>query len=201
MKYIYIDESGDLGDNYRGSRYFVIGAIIVDNPKYLNRIIKNARNNYNELIGRDLEIKGNKTNRYVIKKILGKVNNIDYQVLVIFLNKENLHNIPDFYNHNVLYDTLASKLAEKIIITSPTTVIVDKSKSKYDEIFNFNEKFSTSLNNANDYWININHVDSFKYNGLQIADLIVWSVFQCLEHDNSEFIDIINNKNIFEVFK
>ena len=113
MKYIYIDESGDLGDNYWGSRYFVIGAIIVDNPKYLNRIIKNARNNYNELIGRDLEIKGNKTNRYVIKKILGKVNNIDYQVLVIFLNKENLHNIPDFYNHNVLYDTLASEPAEK----------------------------------------------------------------------------------------
>jgi len=32
MKYIYIDESGDLGDNYASSIHFVIGAIIVDNP-------------------------------------------------------------------------------------------------------------------------------------------------------------------------
>lgn len=34
MKYIYIDESGDLGDKYSSSKYFVIGEIIVDNPKY-----------------------------------------------------------------------------------------------------------------------------------------------------------------------
>ena len=69
MKYIYIDESGDLGDNYLGSRYFVVGAIIVDDPKNLNRIIKDARNKYRNIIGRDLEVKGNKTNRDVIKKI------------------------------------------------------------------------------------------------------------------------------------
>ena len=184
-----------------GSRYFVVGAIIVDDPKNLNRIIKDARNKYRNIIGRDLEVKGNKTNRDVIKKILGKVNNIDYPVLAIFLDKQNLHNIPDFYNYNVLYDSLASKLAEKITIISPTTVIVDKSKSKHEEILNFNERFSSSLDNANDYSVNINHVDSFKYKGLQVADLIAWSVFQSLEHDNSEFIDIINNKKVFEVFK
>ena len=148
-----------------------------------------------------MEIKGNKINCNVIKKILTKVNNIYYQVLAIFLDKQNLHKIPDFYKHNVLYDTLASKLAEKITITSPTTVIVDKSKSKHEEILNFNERFSLSLNNSNHYLLNINHVDSIKYKGLQIADLIAWSVFQSLEYDNFEFIDIIKNKNIFEVYK
>ena len=106
-----------------------------------------------------MEIKGNKINCNVIKKILTKVNNIYYQVLAIFLDKQNLHKIPDFYKHNVLYDTLASKLAEKITITSPTTVIVDKSKSKHEEILNFNERFS----NSNHYLLNINHVDSIKY--------------------------------------
>lgn len=118
MKYIYIDESGDLGDKYSSSKYFVIGAIIVDNPKYLNRIIKEARKNYNNIIGRDLEVKGNKTNRYVIKKILKKVNNIDYEFWAIFLDKRNLHKIPNFYKYHELYDTLASKLAENITITS-----------------------------------------------------------------------------------
>lgn len=201
MKYIYIDESGDLGDNYLGSRYFVMAAIIADNPKNLVRIIKNARNKYSGIIGRDLEIKGNKTNPHVIKKILGKVNNIDYQVCAIFLNKENLHNILEFYKHNVLYDTLASKLAEKITITSPTIVIVDRSKGKHEDIRIFNERFSSSLNNPNDYLINITHGNSIKERGLQIADLVAWSVFQSLEHKNFEFVDLIENKNIFEVYK
>ncbi|SDA45722.1 DUF3800 domain-containing protein [Methanobrevibacter millerae] len=201
MKYIYIDESGDLGEKYSSSKFFVIGAIIVNNPKNLNRIIKDARKKYNNIIGRDLEIKGNKTNRYVIKKILEKINNIEYQVLAIFLDKQNLNKIPNFYNHHLLYDTLASKLSEKIIITSPTTVIIDRSKSKHEDIRIFNERFLSSLNNPNNYQININHANSIKEKGLQTADLIAWSVFQSLEHENSEFIDLIKNKNIYEVFK
>lgn len=148
-----------------------------------------------------MEIKGNKTNRQVIKKILRKVNNIDCEVLAIFLDKQNLHNVPEFYNYHALYDNLASKLAENIKIDSPTTVIVDKSKSKHEDILNFNERFSSSLNNSNNNLISIKHVDSFKYKGIQIADLISWSVFQSLEHNDDEFIDLIKSKNIIEVFK
>ena len=201
MKYIYIDESGDLGDKHSSSKYFVLGAIIVDNPKDLNRIIKDARKKYPNIIGRDLEVKGNKTNRNVIKKILGKLDNIDYEVLAIFLNKQNLCKIPNFYQYHELYDTLASKLAENIKIYSPTTVIVDRSKSKHEDIRIFNERFSASLNNPNDYFININHINSIKEKGLQIVDLIVWSIFQSLEHDNNDFINLFDNKNIIEVFK
>lgn len=201
MKYIYIDESGDLGDKYSSSKYFVIGAIIVDNPKYLNRIIKDARKNYNNIIGRDLEVKGNKTNHYVIKKILKKVNNIDYEFLAIFLDKQNLHNIPNFYKYHELYDTLASKLAENIKITSTTSIIVDRSKSKHEDILIFNERFSSHLNNPNNCSISITHANSIKKKGLQIADLLSWSVFQSLEHYNSDFTDLIKNKKIIEVFK
>ncbi len=69
MKYIYIDESGDLGDKYSSSKYFVLGAVVVDNPRNLNRLIKETKRKYSDIIGRDLEVKGNKTNRNVIKKI------------------------------------------------------------------------------------------------------------------------------------
>lgn len=112
MKYIYIDESGDLGDNYSSSKYFVLAAILVNNPKNLNRIIKETKRKYPNIIGRDLEVKGNKTDRNVLKKILGKLDNIDYEVLAIFLDKKHLHKIPNYYNYHELYDTLASKLAE-----------------------------------------------------------------------------------------
>ena len=201
MKYIYIDESGDLGDSYSSSKYFVIAAIIIDNPQNLKRIIKNIKNDYPDILGRDLEIKGSKTDPNITKKILTKMNNIDYDVSAIFLDKKNLHNIPNFYNHHVLYDTLASKLAKKFIISSSTSIIVDRSKSKHEDIRNFNERFLSSLNNADGHLINITHANSIKKKGLQIADIIAWSIFQSLEHDNFEFIDLIKNKNVIEVFK
>ena len=160
MKYIYIDESGDLGDKYSSSKYFVLAAIVVNNPKDLNRIIKETKRKYSDIIGRDLEVKGNKTNRNVLKKILGKLDNIDYEVLAIFLDKQHLHKIPNYYNYHELYDTLASKLAEKIKINSPTDVIVDKSKNKHEEILVFNERFSSCLNNPNNFSVNINHANS-----------------------------------------
>ena len=106
MKYIYIDESGDLGDSPSSSGYFVIAAILVDNPQDLKRIIKNIKNSYPDIVGRDLEIKGSKTDPNIIKKILARINNIDYEVSAVYLDKKNLHKIPDFYNHHVLYDTL-----------------------------------------------------------------------------------------------
>ena len=40
MSYIFIDESGDLGTKKLSSRYFVMAAIKVDDPKKLDRIIK-----------------------------------------------------------------------------------------------------------------------------------------------------------------
>lgn len=162
MKYIYIDESGDLGDSYSSSKYFVISAILVENPQNLKRIIKNIKNNYPDIIGRNLEIKGTNTDPHIVKKILVKINNIDYDVLAIFLDKQNLQKIPNFYNHHVLYDTLASKLAEKIILSSPTNIIVDRSKSKHEDIHNFNERFASSINNRDNHLINITHANSIK---------------------------------------
>ena len=105
MKYIYIDESGDLGDKYSSSKYFVIAAIAVDTPKHLNRIIKDARNDYRNIIGKKLEIKGNKINPHVKKEILEKINQTDCEITAIFLDKENLYNIPDFYKYHDLYGT------------------------------------------------------------------------------------------------
>lgn len=201
MKYIYIDESGDLGNSYSSSKYFVIGAIIVDNPYGLKKIIKRTRKKYRNLMHKSPEIKGNKTDKLVIKNILGKINNIDYEVYAIYFDKRNLDKIPDFYKHHALYDDIASKLAEKLKITSTTCIIVDKSKFNQDDINDFNDLFLSKINNAENHQISILHRDSINYKGLQIADLIAWSVFQKVEHGNSQYINIIQNKKISEIYK
>ena len=201
MKYIYIDESGDLGDSYSSSRFFVIGAIIVDNPKKLTRIIKKTKKKNHRSIHNHPEIKGSKTDKYLKKKILAKINNMDYEVQAIFLDKRNLHKVPNFYNHHKLYDELASQLAQRIKITSPSCIIVDKSKFKQELIDNFNDLFSSKLNNIDNQPVSIIHGDSVNYKGLQIADMVAWSIFKSLEQNNSEYINLIHKKKISEVYK
>lgn len=130
MDYIFIDESGELG---KQTNHFVFGAIIIDDPKKLDKIIKSTRNKYKKQLGNVPEIKGYTTNNYVIKKTLMKLNTID------------------------------------------------KCKNKEEEMINFNNTFISNLNNSKNYPIHIKHANSMNYKGLQMADLISWSIFQCVE--------------------
>ena len=198
MDYIFIDESGELG---KQTKYFVFGAIIVNNPKKLDKLIKRVRKKYKKQLGKAPEIKGNKIDNYIIKKILKKINTIDCEIVAIIFDKKNIYKIQNKTDFNVLYNTIASELAKRISITNPTSIIIDKYKNKEDEIDNFNKTFKSNLNNFKNYPIIIKHGNSINYNGLQIVDLISWSIFQSVEHKNFEFINLIENKTVKKVFE
>ncbi|WP_407433105.1 DUF3800 domain-containing protein [Methanobrevibacter sp.] len=177
MDYIFIDESGELG---KQTNHFVFGAIIIDDPKKLDKIIKSTRNKYKKQLGNVPEIKGYTTNNYVIKKTLMKLNTTNCKVVGIIFDKKNICkiNAPDY---NLLYDTLASYLADEIEINNSTLIVIDKCKNKEEEMINFNNTFISNLNNSKNYPIHIKHANSMNYKGLQMADLISWSIFQCVE--------------------
>ena len=186
MDYIYIDESGELA---KQTNYFVFGAIITNNPKELDNIIKKTRKKYKKQLGNASEIKGYTTDDYIIKKILKKLSNADCKVVGIILDKRNIYKVHSIYDYNILYDTLASKLSH------------DKCKNKQEEINNFNKLFISNLNNPKNHSVDIKHANSIHYNGLQMADIVAWSIFQSVERNNSEFIDLIQNKSIKRVYE
>lgn len=198
MNYIYIDESGELA---KQTNYFVFGAVITNDSKNINNIIKKARNKYRKQLGNCSEIKGYTTDNYVIKKILKKLNNTNCGVVGIVLDKKNIYKIHHNHDYNILYDTLASKLAKEININDLTSIIVDKSKNKCEEIINFNQMFISNLRNDKNYPVHVKHANSIHYMGLQMADLIAWSIFQSVERNNCEFIDLIQNKYIKRVYE
>lgn len=189
MNYIYIDESGELGEQ---TNYFVIGAIIVNDPIILKRVIKKIRNKYKKELSKATELKGSKTDNKIIKDLFGKLNNKEYKAFVIIFDKKQFYKLNKF-DYNTKYNILASELANELPITSKTHVFIDKSKNKKEEIEEFNKLFLKSLNNIKDYDVIIDHVNSTNYDGIQIIDLIVWSVFQYVEKENNEFISLIKN--------
>jgi len=192
MKYVYIDESGDLGSKKSSSNYFVLAGIMVDKPKKLDNLIKNTYRKYKK-IHKMNEIKGTTTPSDVKKDIIKRLNKIDYQTFIAVFNKQNMYKIDYNHNINVLYDILASELAKLIPVEDRTTIFIDKTKNK-NQINNFNKLFESKLNNVKNYPVEIKHVNSVNYKGLQIADLISWSSFQAAEHGNPEFIKIVENK-------
>jgi len=194
MKYIYIDESGDLGSKKSSSRYFVLAGIMVSKPKKLDNLIKNTYRKHKNI--RDMnEIKGTTTPKNVKKDILTRLNNIDYQAFIIVFDKQNMYKINYNYNINLLYDILASQLAKTIPINEKTIIILDKTKNK-NQIGDFNRLFNDKLINPKNYTVKIKHVNSVNYKGIQVADLISWSSFQAVERKNNEFIEIVENKSV-----
>ena len=201
MSYIYIDESGDLGNKENSSKYFVIAAIEVKDSKKLDRIINKIRRDSKKYIKTSNEIKGAKLPINLKKKILKRINNLENNVFVIVFNKDNRYKLRQNYNNNLLYDELSSELSKIMKITSPTFIFVDKSKNKKEDMIVYNRKFKKNLINLKKYPIDIKHVNSIHYKGLQIVDLIAWSVFQKYEHENDEFIKLLDDISIKLVFE
>ena len=65
----------------------------------------------------------------------------------------------------------------------------------------FNKLFEDNLKNTNNHSIFIKHVDSRKYKGIQIADLMSWSVYQYFENNDDEYVNLIKNYNLKKVFE
>jgi hypothetical protein len=141
------------------------------------------------------EVKGVHAPDEVILDILNRLNNMDYQAFITVFDKRNMYKINYDYNVNKLYDILASQLAKIIPINQKTIIFLDKAKNK-NQIFDFNVLFDCKLDNVKKYPVEINHVNSVDYKGLQVADLISWSTYQAFENENNEFINIVENKSV-----
>jgi hypothetical protein len=195
VNYIFIDESGELGNQ---TYNILLVAVIVNESEYpkINRIIKNLRRGkYKNELKHKNEIKTNKL-KYEIKiNLLKAINKLDIVVNVINFRKRKLKK---FENKNKLYDYIAGELICKLNFDCDTEIIIDKSKGKKILIRDFNHHIMNKINSK--YKIIINHRHSHSWEGLQIADLIAWSYFQKYEHNNEKYIEILTiEKNAYEI--
>ncbi len=199
MDYIYIDESGDLGE--KGSDFFVMAAIKVKDSRTLERLINKTRRRYKKEIGKSNEIKGTTTPSKVKKSILKRLNNINSEIYIIIFDKTNKYKIDYKDDNNKLYDILSSELIKLIKINNTTEIIIDRTKTDREKIDNYNSFLIKNLLNPLKQKIIIKQVDSLKYKGIQIADIISWSTYQYIENNNNEYFNIIENKLIERVFE
>ena len=86
MKYIYLDESGNLGFTEKSGTYFVVASLCVDSEKTVHRCIKNARTGLNSKYKKN-ELKFSNSSNANRRRVLQCISRRDISLSCLVLNK------------------------------------------------------------------------------------------------------------------
>jgi len=198
---MYIDESGDLGFKKGCSKFIVISALVVDDSRELDRIIKNMRRGkFKKELKKANEIKANKSSTRVISYMLKKLNSVsEAKIFHIVLEKRKVFSGYLKNDKHKLYNFVAGKLARNILMSNINIDMkIDKSKGNILLRKDFDEYFKKKLKEGCDYVeCKIEHSYSHSWSGLQFADVIAWSCFQKFEQDDNSYLEALNIEQEF----
>ncbi len=207
MKYIFLDESGELGFKSSSSNYFVITLLSCDEGELyeLRRILKKVRR---KLIKKKMkkfpELKGNNSNDEIRIDVLKRFVRTDSEIFSIILDKSKVYEYLKG-KKNKLYNYISNLILNECSLDVPSVcLIVDKSKTNRSLREDFDgyirNNFKQKNNNCR---IEIKHENSQKEGCLQVLDFISWAIFRSYEQKDSRFIKIIKDKIVVkrEIFK
>ena len=202
MRYIFLDESGELGFKKSSSRYFIITLLSCDEKDLpdLRRIIKRVREKIiKKKIKKFPEIKGNNSTDEIRKDVLKRFIKTDSEIFVIILEKSKVY---DYLRtkKDKLYNYISTLILNECSLdNSHVCLIVDKSKTNRSLREDFDNYIRNNLNKKN---INCNliikHENSQKENCLQVLDFVSWSIFRNYEYSDPTFMDIVRDKIVIK---
>lgn len=207
MWQLYLDESGDLGFNFKEKKstsYFTITILIVknfkDNREIANAAKKTLKRKLNTRKKRKrivTELKANKTSIAIKKYFYKQLENIYFEIYSVTLDKHHIREKLE-KDKNRLYNFIARMTIQSIHFEKNLDcldIIIDKSKNK-SQIGEFNFYVINQLEAMLDIKIPINiyHRNSENDYGLQAADLFSWGIFRKYEIKDFEWFNIFREK-------
>lgn len=200
--FIYLDESGDLGFGPKASKYFVIAAILTENPlpaqKCITKIRKERlKTKYKEIS----ELKYHNSDNIIRRRILQCITKTDVNIAYAILRKrqvnENLRSKKNIL-YNFLCGSLIGKMFKKYHMLNKVNIVVDRSLTKINrEAFNEYIGYKALMSKSdlfNPEVIEVKHIDSCQDKCIQSVDFIVGAVARKYERNDSTLYEIIDHK-------
>jgi hypothetical protein len=210
--FIYLDESGDLGFDFKKpktTRKLVITLLVCEDQeankqfqKAVWRTLKklNRKKRKTRIIE---ELKGTtttlKTKRYFFRQLKGS----RWYIYALVLNKERV--LPELRTKKVkprLYNFIARTLIERLPLRNTYTnvrLVVDRSKNR-EEIWDFNQYVQSQIEALlplnTDFAIE--HLTSKESAGLQAVDLFCWGIFRKREFGDYDWYRVFSSKVSYE---
>jgi len=203
MSYIFLDESGDLGFDFKKkktTKYFVISCIYVSDKKVLEKIVKKThselKKKYKRRVGVLHCVKESPTTR---KRLLKRVNEKDCRIVSIILEKKKVYTKLQnekqvLYNYvtNILLDRIYSK--ELVPKVNHIELIASKRETNKFLNINFESYLKNQVKDRHKMKLEISIKTPSEEKGLQIADFIAWSTFRKYEHKDDKYHKIFKDK-------
>ena len=203
-----MDESGDLGFNFKKkktSKFFVITFILTKDKSDLDKIVKKIFRGFSKI-----EVKNHagtlhayKENPKTRQKFLNLIHDKKtINIITIYLNKAKVYTkLQDekhvLYNYvtNILLDRICTK--KLIPINEKIKIIASRRETNKFLNSNFSSYLKNQSKNNHGLDIEIDILSPHTEKGLQVVDMISWSIFRKYEHGDDSYYNIIR-PNIVE---
>ena len=207
MGYIFLDESGDLGFNFKKlktSKYFVVAFLFVENKRSIEKIVKKTHAELKKKYKRRFGVLHSVKERPITRqRLLKRLNEKDCAIMTIYLNKRKVYTkLQDekqvLYNYvtNILLDRIYSKR----LVAGKNKITIVASRRETNRYLN--ENFKTYLNNQakNHHKVEVEAVikTPFEEKSLQVVDFVSWAIFRKYEYGDDSYYNIIRNKIVEE---
>lgn len=210
--YIFLDESGDLGFNFKKmgtSTYFVISVLVCHEQIITYKIRKAVKKtlrlkiHMNKKYRMINELKGSEISLGAKKYFYNLINVIpDWNLYNIVVDKK-LFIVPKYIAKKThLYDLLAGYLFNKVQPTygkDKIIITVDKCKTS-NEVVRFNQYIANMIYPKISNELIINHVESYNDGMLQAIDLFCHGVYRKYEYNDRSWYDYFRERILLEGF-
>lgn len=215
VDYVYIDESGELGQKDRSSSFFLITAMSTQNPKSLKkRVWKKKAHLYSLGWPKDVEIKGttiwgsphdiriptaiSARRGEVLADMINAIVSSPIQVHYSISKKDELAPHVMKAEYGIAYNFLAGTLLTRAYAAKrfgglPLSINVDQRNKETHSKMKFDGYVATKLvaENEHDLPLEIRHLESHDEFGLQAVDFLSWGLFRWFEHRDRQFAELI----------
>lgn len=201
MAYIFLDESGDLGFDFRKkktSKFFLITCLFTIDKRPIEKIVKKIFSIFSKK-----EIKNHSGTLHAYKelpsakqKLLHLLNDKEVSIISIYLNKSKVYtNLQDekhvLYNYvtNILLDRIYTK--KLIPLTEPIQLVASQRETNRFLNQNFCNYLKTKVNANHKLKINVMIKTPSQEKSLQVADCVCWAIFRKKERGDESYANII----------
>jgi len=207
MSHIFLDESGDLGFDFkkpRTSKYFVVACLFVENKNPIEKITKKTHSELKKKYKKRLGILHSVREKPITRKrLLERLAKRKCVIMTIYLNKRKVYTkLQDekqvLYNYvtNILLDRIYSKR----LVAGKNKITIVASKRETNKYLN--ENFKTYLNNQvknhHKVEIEVTIKTPSEEKSLQVVDFVSWAIFRKYEYGDKNYYNIIRSKIVEE---
>lgn len=179
MRYVYIDESGDLGRSESSSRFVVIAAVVTEEPRRLEKLVRKVWRT-KQHTHKHGELHAIHATRSTERKLLSLLSATTTEYAYVVIDKVRIpDNLYEAY-YKYLGQVVDHFLGERIIVVDARDTV--RKRIKTLQSLRLEECFR-----------GVEFEDSRFVRPLQVADFVAWSIFQSVEYGRTEFIDLLGN--------